>query len=123
MNARTLLAALSAGRIFFGLVMLVAPKAVGRSWFGSGGATAESAALMRVGGIRDVAYGVGGLAAARSGADPKPWLGAAIFVDGTDAYATATAEGVPKSKKIPAIAVALSAAISGAVGLTLPDED
>jgi len=123
MNARSLLAALSAGRLIVGIAMLLAPKLVGERWFGAGGTAPESTALMRIGGVRDAAFGAGGLIAARSGADLRPWLAAGVIVDGTDAYATLTAEGVPGSNKASAIAVALGAAAINAAGLALADED
>jgi len=122
MNARSLLAALSAGRLIVGLVMLFAPKVVGERWFGVGGTTPESSGLMRIGGVRDAAFGLGGLIAARSSADPRPWLAAGVIVDGTDAYATLTADGVPGSNKASAITVALGAAATNAAGLLLSDD-
>ena len=121
MNARTLLAALSAGRIVVGLAMIFAPRFVGERWFGAGGTDAESTALLRVGGVRDAAFGVGGLLAARSGADPRPWFAAGVIVDGTDAVATLKADGVPVSNKAPSIGVALGAGAASIAGLLLAD--
>jgi hypothetical protein len=95
LDARTNLALSSAGRILVGLAMLIAPKRIGEGWLGRGGRAEESAALMRVAGVRDAAFGVGGLVAARSGGDPRPWLAASVVIDGTDAVATFRAEGVP----------------------------
>jgi hypothetical protein len=122
MSARTILTALSAGRVFFGLVMLVAPRFIGERWLGAGGARPESAALMRVAGVRDAAIGVGGLLAARSETDPRPWLAGCAVADVTDAYATLTAKGVPASNKAPSIAVALGAAGAGVAGLLLAED-
>jgi hypothetical protein len=122
MNARSLLATLSAGRIFFGLIMLLAPRFIGERWFGAGGTRAESVALMRVAGVRDAAMGVGGLLAARSETDPRPWLAGCAVADVTDAYATLTAAGVPVSNKAPSVAVALGAAAAGIAGLLAADD-
>ena len=122
MSARTMLATLSAGRTFFGLLMTLAPRFAAERWFGAGGTAAESVALMRVAGVRDAAMGVGGLLAARSGADPRPWLGGGVIADGTDVYATLKADGVPGSNKASAIVVALGAVAIGVAGL-LADED
>ena len=122
MNARTLLSALSAGRLIVGVAMVFAPRFVGERWFGAGGTDAESTALLRIGGIRDAAFGVGGLLAARSGADPRPWFAAGVIVDGTDAVATFKADGVPGSNKAPSIGVALGAAATNVVGLLLTDD-
>ena len=122
MKARTLLSALSVGRIVVGLTMMFAPRFIGERWFGAGGTDAESSALLRIGGVRDAAFGVGGLVAARSGADPKPWFAAGVIVDGTDAVATLKADGVPGSNKAPSIAVALGAAAASIAGLLLADD-
>ena len=122
MNARHILAALSAGRVVVGLAMVFAPRLVGERWFGAGGTDAESSALLRVGGIRDAAFGVGGLLAARSEADVRPWFAAGVVVDCTDAVATLKAEGVPSSNKASSIAVALGAAAASVAGLLLADD-
>lgn len=117
LDPRTNLTLSSAGRILVGLAMLIAPKRIGEGWLGAGGRGAESAALMRVAGIRDAAFGVGGLIAARNGRDPRPWLAASVVVDGTDAYATLKADGVPAANKAPAIAIALGAALGSLFAL------
>lgn len=122
MSSRTLLTLIAGGRVVIGLAMLVAPKLVGERWLGRGGADVESATLMRVAGIRDTAFGVGALVAARNGSDPRPWHAASAVIDGTDACATATAEGVPGPNKAGAIAVAGGAALAALAAIILGDD-
>ena len=123
MSSRTILTLISGGRVVAGLVMLLAPKFMGERWLGAGGTDAESTALMRVGGVRDAAFGVGALVAAQTGADPRPWHAAAVVIDGTDAYATLSADGVPNSNKVPAAAIALGAALTSLAALLLAADD
>lgn len=119
MNPRNILAALSIGRLLFGLWMLVAPAQVAGRWLGRGAAGAGSATFVRAVGGRDVAYALGSLQAVRAGSDPRPWLAASVLVDGTDGIATLVAEGVPLPMRLMAASVALStAAISGTAALS-----
>lgn len=118
MSPRQVLTVLSAGRLAIGLLMIGAPRRVGRRWLGAGGTTSEAGALMRVGGIRDAAVGVGGLLTAQGEADPRPWLGAAAAIDLVDAWATLRAREAPLSRRLPSALFALGAgAVSAASAL------
>ena len=123
MNARNVLGAVAIGRLLFGIWMLISPGAVAGRWLGRGATGAGSETFVRAVGGRDIAYALGSLQAARSGADPKPWLAASAIVDGTDGIATLAAEGVPMQTRMLSASVALSTvAISIAAALGADDD-
>lgn len=122
MNARNILGAVAVGRLLFGLWMLVSPAQVGGRWLGRGATGSESAMFVRAVGGRDVAYALGSLQAVRAGSDLKPWLGASVLVDGTDAVATLAAEGVALRTRLASAAIALSTVVISVAG-ALADDD
>ena len=117
MGRRRILTAIGFGRLLFGLWMLIAPRDVASRWLGPGGAGPERDALMRAVGGRDLAYALGSLRAARTGADPRPWLAASPLVDGTDAVATLLVGEIPARRRFAAAAMALGTVAVSLAGL------
>lgn len=58
MSPRTVARAIGAGRVAFGVAMLVAPRAVGRAWVGDDGDRPGASALVRALGVRDLVLGL-----------------------------------------------------------------
>ncbi len=102
MNSRTLLTTLAAGRLVIGAALVAKPQSqVGAGWVGGEEAARPATALLfRSVGARDMALGLGTLAAQRSGSPLKPWLLGATLADAIDLFATfAAGRAIPKSGK------------------------
>src|SRR5919107_356478 len=112
MQARDLAVGLSAGRIAIGVVSLVAPGLVGRAMMGPVGDSGGTRFLLRVVGARDLALGIGVLAALDRGAPVRGWLRASAVADGLDAVGSLLARGHLRPAVSPASA---AAATSGAL--------
>jgi hypothetical protein len=113
MNPRTLLTTLAAGRLAIGALLVARPQGrVGAGWVGGEEAGRPSTALLfRSVGARDMALGLGTLAAQRNGSPLKPWLLGATLADTVDLVATfAAGRAVPKAGKA-AIALLAGGAI------------
>src|SRR5687768_312512 len=97
MNAKTLGILLAGGRVLFGIGFLVAPQETIGGWIGKRAARNEGAQLLtRAVGVRDLAVGLGGIAALASGSpSARGWLAAGALCDVGDAAATAAATGLP----------------------------
>jgi hypothetical protein len=110
--------AVAAGRVAIGVVALTAPPLVARPWVGEVGDGAEGRVLARALGGRDLALGLGALAAltGQSGAgSAMTWVGLAAVADACDTVATAVAwRKLPATKWLVAATAAGAAAI-GAV--------
>src|ERR687898_3429570 len=85
MEARDLAAGLAGGRIAIGVVSLLAPGLVGRAMMGPDGDSRGTRLFLRVVGARDLALGIGVLAALDRNAPVHGWLRASAVVDGLDA--------------------------------------
>jgi hypothetical protein len=85
MEARDVAVGLAGGRIAIGVVSLLAPGLVGRAMVGREGDSGGLRLLLRVVGARDLALGVGVLAALDRDAPVRGWLRASAVVDGLDA--------------------------------------
>jgi hypothetical protein len=85
MEARDLAVGLAGGRIAIGVVSLLAPGLVGRAMMGPEGDSGGRRLFLRVVGARDLALGVGVLAALDRNAPVQGWLRASTVVDGLDA--------------------------------------
>jgi hypothetical protein len=90
---RLLAALLSLNRIGFGLAYLWRPGRTGRGWIGNAARDPATQVFVRGHGARDLALGVGALAAlARSGDEAmRPWMAAQCVADLADVGATIAA--------------------------------
>jgi hypothetical protein len=112
MEARDMAVGLAGGRVAIGVVSIVAPGVVGRAMMGPEGDSGGARLVLRVVGARDLALGLGVLAALDRGAPVRDWLRASAVVDGLDAVACLLARKLLRPVVLPAAA---GAAISGAL--------
>jgi hypothetical protein len=112
MEARHLALGLAGGRIAIGVISLLAPGLVGRAMMGPEGDSGGIRLLLRVVGSRDLALGIGVLAALDRDAHVLGWLRASAVVDGLDAAGSLLARHHLRPTVFPA---ALSAATAGAL--------
>jgi hypothetical protein len=84
----TLATGLACNRILFGLGFVAVPHRAAQSWIGSSAKTPGGQVMVRAAGARDLALGVGALAALRSNADARPWFAAHLISDAADLVAT-----------------------------------
>ena len=85
MGATELAGGLAGGRIAIGVVSLLAPGLVGRAMMGPKGDLGGARFVLRVVGARDLALGIGVLAALDHDAPVRGWLRASAVADGLDA--------------------------------------
>jgi hypothetical protein len=112
MGARDLAVGLAGGRIAIGVVSLLAPGLVGRAMMGPEGDSGGTRLVLRVVGARDLALGIGVLAALHRNAPVGGWLRASAVVDGLDAAGSLFARHHLRPIVFPA---ALGAATGGAL--------
>lgn len=120
--------ALAVGRMGLGVVALTSPATVGRPWAGTSGDSQAGRVLGRATGGRDLALGLGTLAALRRPAGPEAdraaaaWVGLSGLCDGIDLLIT-----VGSWRRLPArerwlVAVAAGGAaatsLAAAAGIT-----
>jgi hypothetical protein len=109
MEAKDLAVGLAGGRIAIGVVSLLAPGHVGRAMIGPEGDSGGIRLLLRVVGARDLALGIGVLAALDRDAPVRGWLRASAVVDGLDAAGSLLARHHLRPTVFPAAAVAATA--------------
>jgi hypothetical protein len=112
MEARDLAVGLAGGRIAIGVVSLLVPGLVGRAMMGPDGDSRGARLVLRVVGARDLALGVGVLAALDRDAPVRGWLRASALVDGLDAAGSVLARNHLRPTVFPAAA---GAATGGAL--------
>jgi hypothetical protein len=112
MEARDLAVGLAGGRIAIGVVSLLVPGVAGRAMMGASGDSRGARLLLRVVGARDVALGVGVLAALDRDAGVRGWLRASAVVDALDAAGSLLARNHLRPTVFPAAA---GAATGGAL--------
>jgi hypothetical protein len=126
MTSRPFATALALNRIAFGARFMATPAAAGKVWIGRRPARlAEAQLLTRALGARDVALGVGALAALRRrDGTERAWMLAHTLSDGTDVAATLAARGdLARRQLVFALTVAgVSTAIAGWSAATLGSE-
>ena len=106
----------AAGRIGFGVALIVAPERVTSPWLGRDAARPGARVLTRGLGARDLALGVGALAAADS--QLQPWVAGAIVADTADLVATVAAgRSLPLTGRALVGTVAAGGAVLGTVAL------
>jgi hypothetical protein len=112
MNARAALTTLAVGRLAIGAALVAKPRSrVGAGWVGEESQRPATALLFRSVGARDMALGLGTLAAARNGSPLRPWLLGATLADVVDLVATFAAGKAVPAKGKAAIAVLAGGAI------------
>jgi len=89
MNAALTARLVAAGRIGFGLALIVSPERVTALWLGGDAGRAGTRVVSRGLGARDLALGAGVLAVPES--ELRPWVAAAILADTADLIATVAA--------------------------------
>ena len=112
MEARDLAVGLAGGRIAIGVVSLLVPGVVGRAMMGPDGDSGGARLFLRMVGVRDLALGVGVLAALDCNAPLRGWLRASAVVDGLDAAGSLLARHHLRPTVLPA---AVGAATGGAL--------
>jgi hypothetical protein len=109
MEARDLAVGLAGGRIAIGVVSLLVPGVVGRAMMGFDGDSGGARLVLRVVGARDLALGIGVLAALDRNAPVRGWLRASAVVDGLDAAGSLLARHHLRPTVFPAAAGAATA--------------
>jgi hypothetical protein len=109
MEARDVAVGLAGGRIAIGVVSLLAPGLVGRAMMGPKGNSGGARFFLRVVGARDLALGIGVLAALDRDAPVHGWLRASAVVDGLDAAGSLLARHQLRPAVFPAAAAAATA--------------
>ena len=113
--------AVAAGRVALGLTALAWPSGPARPWVGEGADDLAARAFGRALGARDLALGLGALAALqRPAADPgsaSAWVAAGALSDALDVAASLSAwRELPRVGRWLVVASAGGAALAGAAG-------
>ena len=109
MGPRDLAVGLAGARIAIGVVSLLAPGLVGRAMMGPKGDLGGTRLFLRVVGARDLALGIGVLAALDRDAPVRGWLRASAVADGLDAAGCLIARHHLRPTVFPAAAAAATA--------------
>jgi hypothetical protein len=112
MEAKDLAVGLAGGRIAIGVVSLLVPGLVSRAMMGPSGDSGGARLVLRLVGARDLALGIGVLAALDRDAPVRGWLRASAVVDGLDAAGSLLARHRLRPAVFPA---ATGAATGGAL--------
>jgi hypothetical protein len=116
MNAAMTARLVAAGRIGFGVALILTPRRVSAPWLGGDAARAGTQVVTRGLGARDLALGAGALAV--PDAQLRPWVAAAIIADTADLVATLVAgDSLPLTGRVLVGAIASGGAVLGAVAL------
>jgi hypothetical protein len=121
MSPRLLAQLIAGGRVALGAGLLASPPLVTRGWVGPDESERPGARVLGAGlGGRDLALGLGTLAALNAGGDAaKPWLLGSVLADLADFAATLRSAGeLPRSGVVLTSLVAGGAAAGGAWLLT-----
>lgn len=114
MEPRPLARLLAGGRLLIGAVLLAAPTAAGRRWIGDDAERPGTAVVLRGLGARDLAIGLGVLAALDTDAPVQRWLEAGAIADLADGTAMAlVGDGLPRSTRLATAGTAVGAAALG----------
>jgi hypothetical protein len=116
MNAALIARLVAAGRVGFGVALMLTPERVTTPWLGSDAARPGTRVATRGLGARDLALGAGALAA--EPADLQRWVAAGIVADVADLVATVAAgDSLPGAGRVLVGAVASAGASLGALAL------
>lgn len=88
MTLRSLVIGLATNRLLLGAGLTLVPGRAARVWVGRAAGRPSGRLLARAIGARDVALGVGTLAALKDGDAARAWVGAMLVSDATDFAAT-----------------------------------
>jgi hypothetical protein len=114
MTAPLIARVVAAGRVGFGVALVLAPHRVTSLWLGSDAGRPGARVVTRGLGARDVALGVGALTAADS--QLQPWVAAAIVADTADLVTTVAAgKSLPLAGRVLVGAVAAGGAALGVI--------
>ena len=103
----------SASRVGIGVVLVLVPRAL-EGWVGPVAGRPEAKVLTRIAGARDVALGMGALAALREATPARRWLQVGAAVDAVDALASLVAvRHLTPRRSLPAAALAAGGAATG----------
>lgn len=119
--SRQAVTAVAAGRVALGVVALVRPSVPARPWVGAAADLPASRVLGRALGARDLALGLGALAATARKPSAGPWQAGAWFAAGALADALDAAVTLAAWQRLPRtrwliVASAGGAAVVGAAG-------
>lgn len=106
---RILAGALALNRIAFGVTYLLRPRSAGDSWIGRAARKPGTQVMVRSQAARDIALGVGALAALvrRRDREARTWFAAHALADGVDTAATwAARKRLPDDQARKALAIA-----------------
>ena len=109
-DPRTIAAALARGRIVTGLALVLVPGLVLRGWVRN--VTAETKAVTRMMGARDLVLGLGTLTAVKERTQDAEWLSMGAAADAVDAVVSLAAPGISRRGRLVTV-VAGSAAATG----------
>lgn len=116
MNAAMTARLVAAGRIGFGVALILTPRRMSAAWLGGDAARAGTQVVTRGLGARDLALGAGALAV--PAAQLRPWVVAAIIADAADLVATLVAgDSLPLTGRVLVGAIASGGAVLGVVAL------
>lgn len=114
MDPRLIARLLAGTRIVIGAALVAAPRTSGRRWLGPDADRPATEVVIRGLGGRDLALGLGALAALEAGTPVRRWLEAGVIADLSDATAMGVAgDEVPAASRMGTLAVALGAAAIG----------
>ncbi len=116
MNATLTARLIAAGRVGFGVALILAPRRVTAQWLGRDAQRAGTQVISRGLGARDLVLGAGALVVPE--AQLRPWVMAAIVADAADLVATVAAgDSLPLTGRVLVGAVASAGAVLGATAL------
>src|SRR5947209_13969417 len=118
MNAMLLARATAAGRVGFGVALLLTPLPLTGAWLWDDANSTGSQVLARALGMRDLVLGAGALTS--NGEDLPRWLLAGAAADATDLVATLRAADLPQRGRILTAAAAtagLALGLGAVIGL------
>ncbi len=107
---------IAAGRVGFGVGLVLVPARLAGPWLGGDAGAAGTQVAVRGLGARDVALGAGALVVPES--ELRPWVAAAIVADLTDLVVTVAAgDALPRAGRVLVGAVASAGVAFGATAL------
>lgn len=114
MDLRLVARLLAGSRVLIGAALVAAPRTAGRLWLGADADRAPTEVALRALGAREVAIGLGALAALEAATPVRRWLEAGALADLGDAAAMAVVgDDLPAASRAGTVAVAAGAAAAG----------